>query len=225
MRDQLNEVRQEFEQVVLKRANVLDSLLPPILFFIVYSIFGFTSAASLALVLAVLLGILRAVRGQPLWFALGGGIGVGLAILITTWLGREEGFFLPGLASSLLTLGLCVISLIVRRPLVAWTSFIARRWPLAWYWHPRIRPAYSEVTLFWTIYFGARFLLQLDLFRQEATSSLALFNVILGWPATVALLVVSYLYGIWRLRRLEGPSVEEFRAGAEPPWSGQRRGF
>jgi len=39
------------------------------------------------------------------------------------------------------------------------------------------------------------------------------------------LLVISYLYGTWRLRHLKGPSVEEFKAGAEPPWTGQRRGF
>jgi len=39
------------------------------------------------------------------------------------------------------------------------------------------------------------------------------------------LLVVSYLYGIWRLGNLEGPSVEEFKLGQEPPWEGQKRGF
>jgi hypothetical protein len=38
-------------------------------------------------------------------------------------------------------------------------------------------------------------------------------------------LVISYIYGTWRLKYLRGPSVEEFRAGAEPPWTGQRRGF
>jgi hypothetical protein len=39
------------------------------------------------------------------------------------------------------------------------------------------------------------------------------------------LLIVSYLYGTWRLRNLGGPSVEEFQAGEEPPWESQRRGF
>ena len=41
----------------------------------------------------------------------------------------------------------------------------------------------------------------------------------------VLLLIVSYLYGTWRLRSLGGPSVEEFKSGAEPPWEGQQRGF
>jgi hypothetical protein len=38
-------------------------------------------------------------------------------------------------------------------------------------------------------------------------------------------LAVSYVYGIWRLRKLGGPGVEEFESGKEPPWDGQTRGF
>jgi hypothetical protein len=30
----------------------------------------------------------------------------------------------------------------------------------------------------------------------------------MGWPATIVLLVVSYLYGTWRLRNLSGPSTK-----------------
>ena len=225
MQERMKEIGTELDEVLFKRAGLLDSLLPPILFLLVYSLAGFRSAAISALILAVLMGALRLLRGQPLWYALGGAVGVGLAILLTRWLGGEEGFFLPGLASSVLTLVLCLASLIMRKPLVAWTSFIARRWPLDWYWHPKVRPAYSEVTLFWMVYFSARFLLQLDLFRDASTAGLALFNVILGWPATVTLLIFSYLYGTWRLRHLRGPSVNEFQTGKEPPWEGQQRGF
>ena len=31
--------------------------------------------------------------------------------------------------------------------------------------------------------------------------------------------------GLWRLGNLGGPSVEEFKNGAPPPWQGQQRGF
>jgi len=37
--------------------------------------------------------------------------------------------------------------------------------------------------------------------------------------------VLTYLYGTWRLARLGGPSVLEYKEGAAPPWSGQQRGF
>jgi UPF0716 family protein affecting phage T7 exclusion len=49
--------------------------------------------------------------------------------------------------------------------------------------------------------------------------------LVTGWPLTVLLLILTYVYGLWRLQRLGGPSVDEFRAAAPPPWVGQRRGF
>ena len=47
----------------------------------------------------------------------------------------------------------------------------------------------------------------------------------LGWPVTIAVLVLSYVYGIWRLHQLGGPGVHEFREGKASPWEGQTRGF
>jgi hypothetical protein len=54
---------------------------------------------------------------------------------------------------------------------------------------------------------------------------LATLGLFTGWPGTVVLLILTYLYGTWRLARLGGPSVAEFHAGTPPPWTGQRRGF
>jgi hypothetical protein len=114
---------------------------------------------------------------------------------------------------------------IVKRPLVALTSHLARGWPLKWYWHPRVRPAYGEVTLVWAVFFALRLAVQWFLFQEAEAAIFGLLSVLMGWPATIVLLVVSYLYGTWRLRNLGGPSVEEFEKGSEPPWEGQQRGF
>jgi hypothetical protein len=120
---------------------------------------------------------------------------------------------------------LALISILLKRPLVAWTSFLARRWPLGWYWHPGVRPAYSEVTFFWTLYFSGKAVLQIFIFTQGETLELGLFQLLSGWPATILLLIASYLYGLWRLKNLQGPSVKEFKEKSLPPWEGQRRGF
>jgi hypothetical protein len=151
--------------------------------------------------------------------------GVGVAILVAQVLGRAEGFFLPNIASGALTVLVCLVSILAKRPVVAWTSYLTRRWPLDWYWHPQVRPAYSEVTWLWVVFFSLRLALQVAFFQGEAADLLAVVNFVTGWPATIVLLVVSYLYGTWRLRMLAGPSIEEFKAGAASPWTGQRRGF
>jgi hypothetical protein len=219
------ELIEEFRTVFAGRGHLADSIVPPVIFVIVNALVGFEAASWGSLAVAAAITVFRLARRQRLRYALGGVGGAVLAILVARLLGRAEGYFLPGIVTGGLTVLVSVASVIAGRPLVAWTSYIYRRWPLDWYWHPRVRPAYSEVTWLWALFFATRLLLQLSLFQGETAGRLAVINVLTGWPATIALLVISYLYGTWRLRHLRGPSVEEFRAGAEPPWTGQRRGF
>lgn len=207
------------------RNSFLDAILPPILFLLVNRLAGFQAAMWSALSLSIIIAAVRIVRKQSLIYALAGVGSVAVAIGIARFLGKSEGFFLPSLASGSAALLLIIVSLVIRRPMVAWTSYIARRWPLDWYWHPQVRPAYSEVTFTWTIFFAARLFLQFSLFESKNVNSLAITNFITGWPATILLLIVSYLYGTWRLATLRGPSVDEFRNSTPAPWQGQRRGF
>ena len=223
--NKLNELLGEFKTVVMGRSNLIDTLLPPVVFVLVNLWVGFQVAMWTALVLAVVIALLRWRRGQPVLYALGGILSAGVAILLARTLGRAEGFFLPGLITSGLTVGLCLVSIVVGRPMVAWTSFVARRWPTGWYWHPKVRPAYQEVTFLWAVFFGLRFLVQFNAFQDQAASLLAVINLLTGWPATIVLLIISYIYGTWRLKHLGGPSVEEFESGQGPPWESQERGF
>lgn len=223
--NKLAEIWDELRLVLGGRSSLLDSLIPPIAFAILNALLGLDYAVGLSIALALIIAFVRLRRGQSFLFALGGLAGVGVAVLVVRLLGRAEGFFLPGIVTGALTLLLALLSLVVRRPLVAWTSLIARRWPGAWYWHPQVRPAYGEVTWLWVFYFSARLLLQIVLFQTESATALAVANVVTSWPTMILLLVLSYLYGTWRLRNLGGPSVEEFKSGAPPPWESQRRGF
>ena len=219
------EIIEEFRTVFAGRGNLADSIIPLAIFLIVNAVLGFEYATWGSLLVAAAITVVRLIRRQSARYALGGLGAVVLAILVSRLLGRAEGYFLPGIVTGGLTVIVAMISVVAGRPLVAWTSYIYRRWPLEWYWHPRVRPAYSEVTGLWAVFFAARLVLQLSLFQEEAAGLLAAANLLTGWPATIVLLVISYLYGTWRLRRLGGPSVEEFKAGAEPPWAGQQRGF
>jgi hypothetical protein len=221
----LRELVQEFRTVFAGRSNLADSVIPPIIFLIVNALLGFDYAMWSSLALALLLTVIRLGRGHSLTYAVGGLGGVIFAILVARLLDRAEGYFLPTIITGVLTVVICGGSIIAGRPLVAWTSHLARSWPLDWYWHPKVRPAYNEVTLAWALFFAIRLLLQVSLFQGERAETLAVINVVTGWPATIALLAISYIYGTWRLQRLRGPSVEEFKAGADPPWTGQRRGF
>ena len=206
-------------------ARLLDSFFPLLVFLIANALIGLKYAIWGAVLVAVIIAAYRLLQRDNPVYSLGGLGGVLLAAVFVNISGSEGGFFLPGLISGAVTVVLCVVSATFNRPLVAWSSFIVRRWPLDWYWHPRVLPAYNEVTIIWGLAFAARLGLELWIFQLQAFNTLGTVRILLGWPFTVALLIASYLYGIWRLGRLKGPSVEEFRNAKAPPWVGQTRGF
>ena len=221
----VQELWEEFRTVFSGRGPVVDSVVPPVVFLTANALGRFDVALGAALLSAVAFSLFRLLHREPLRYAIGGLLAVVAAVAVARLLGRAEGFFVPGLVTGAAVVVVCLVSIVVRRPMVAWTSAVARRWPWEWYWHPRVRPAYTEVTWLWAFYFGLRLFVQLKLFRSQSAELLGLINLLAGWPGIIVLLIVSYVYGIWRLRQLQGPSVEEFKAGKEPPWVGQRRGF
>jgi hypothetical protein len=223
--DKAGEILDELRLVFFGRVSWMDTLLPPILFVIASRWLEPLWAAGLAVLLAGGLAWMRRRQGQSINNALAGIAGTILAALMVGWLGREEGFFIPDVVTDGLVGGACLLSVIFRRPLAAWASYATRGWPRDWYWLPKVRPAYTEVTLLWAAYFIVRFVVQWRLFQAEAGSTLGIVSLVSGTPGLLVVLIISYLYGSWRLVRLGGPSVEEFETGAEPPWQGQRRGF
>ena len=182
----LRELWDELRTVFAGRSNLLDAILPPVLFLVVNATMGLDYAIWGSVAVALVFTGARLLRRQRLIYAVGGLGGVGLAILIAKVLGRSEGYFLPGIVNAGLTALLCLVSILARRPLVAWTSFVARRWPLGWYWHAQVRPAYSEVTALWALFFALKLLVQLNLFQRQSGEALAVVSVLTGWPATIA---------------------------------------
>jgi hypothetical protein len=222
----LKELGDELRSVLSGRASrLIDSLLPLLIFLVFTPLLGVDISLIAAITCAALFGIIRILRQESLVYSLGGLGGVLLAAVFVLLSGSERGFFLPGLISGSITVILCIISVVLNKPLVAWTSFVARRWPLNWYWHPKVLPAYNEVTIFWGVAFATRLGFEYWLYQQDAIDALGAARILLGWPFIIALLLITYIYGTWRLRNLGGPSVVEFKQSKAPPWESQQRGF
>lgn len=223
MKINFKEIGQELKSILT--GKTLDTLLLPLSFALTNTIFGLTVGAFAALGLSVVLVIIRLIQKRP-WGYTFAGLGlVGTAVGLTLLTQDAVSYFLPALITSALLILVSLTSLIIRKPLAAWASHLTRGWPLAWFWREDIRPAYREVSWSWTVFFMVRFGLQLTLFLKGQAATLAWTESLLGWPVTVLVLILSYIYGIWRLHKLGGPGVEEFIAGSPPPWKGQRRGF
>ncbi|MBM3137246.1 MAG: DUF3159 domain-containing protein [Chloroflexi bacterium] len=219
------ELLEEFKSVFSGSNTLLDSALPPLLFLIINAIFGFQAAMISSLVMGAAITGLRIARGQKIWYALGGVGAAGLAIGLRYILNSTTAFFLPTLINGGLTTLILLVSILIKRPAVAFTSALTRRWPLEWYWHPKVRPAYAEVTAIWVVFSGIKLAIQALLYQRDRFILLAYFIFFSGWPALILLLAISYIYGLKRLDSLQGPSVEEFKNNELPPWKGQQRGF
>jgi hypothetical protein len=219
------EIRSELRELLSGRTGVADGVFPPLVFVGANAVWGLTPAAVLGVGSALAVSGWRLFGGRPLRFALAGLLGTILAVLLALRSGSAEGYFLPGIISSAATTALIVASTLARRPFVAWTSWLTRGWPLDWYWHPRVRPAYARASWMWAGFFAMRAFVQWQLYAAGETVALGIARVVMGWPLLLVLLVATYALGRRWLSSLEGPSVEEFESAVPPPWQGQAKGF
>jgi hypothetical protein len=194
---------------------VVDLVAPTLVFAVAATRAGIGLAAGLALGWCAAAIAWRLARRQPLAHAMSGLGGVAAGVVVALVSGDAEGFFLPGIVGNLAFGAVCVLSVLARRPALAYTSAVLTRWPLAWYWHPRVRPAYSEVTWLWAAYYLAKGGWQAALVADGDLAALATVRIALGWPGLALLLALTYAYVRRRLDSLDGPDVDAWRAGAE----------
>lgn len=207
------------------KGKTIDALLPPILLLIALQFFTLYPAGVLTLIYCLAQLIFRATKKAPLAYSLLGFVGVVIALGFTLIVGSYESYFLPGIITAGFFLTLCVVSLLLNRPLAAWLSHMTRGWPTDWFWRSDVLPAYRQVTFLWAILLLLRLGLLLIIYRYGSASEVLMTNLLLGTPATIIVLAISYIYGTIALRKLQGPSVDEFLAKTPPPWQGQRKGF
>lgn len=218
----MKELLEELKTVL--SSKTIDAILPPLIFVITSNLFSLTIASAAAISVSLLVGIIRLFKKQSWKYAFGGLIIVIIASALAYFTKNTASYFIPSIINSTVLIIIATVSLIINKPLAAWASHLTRGWPLEWFWRDDIKPAYREVTISWIIFLVMRLTIQIYIYRL-GESNLTWANILLGWPFTITILLISYIYGIWRLKKLGGPGVEEFKENKKPPWDGQKRGF
>ena len=217
------EILSELKMVL--KGNTLDALLPSLLFVFLQSPLGLNTSALVAVLSSFLLTGYRIVRKQKSFYALLGVLGVLFAAGYAAFSGSAENYYLPRLFNGTLLVLVSFGSILFGRPLVALLSHLSRGWPMGWFLRKDVKPAYREVTFIWSVLLLMRLLVQWNLYRGGDLNRLFFINFLMGTPATIVILVLSYVYGIYRLKMLAGPSVDEYLENAPGPWKGQKKGF
>lgn len=217
------EILSELKMVL--KGNTLDALLPSLLFVFLQSPLGLNTSALMAVLSSFLLTGYRIVRKQKSFYALLGVLGVLFAAGYAAFSGSAENYYLPRLFNGTLLVLVSFGSILFGRPLAALLSHLSRGWPMGWFLRKDVKPAYREVTFIWSVLLLMRLLVQWNLYRGGDLNRLFFINFLMGTPATIVILVLSYVYGIYRLKKLAGPSVDEYLENAPGPWKGQKKGF
>lgn len=201
-----------------------DSLLPPVAFFATNAVLGLQWAAVIGLMFGVAVAAFRVVRGHRLVAAVYGFAAVLLSVVVALRNDDAAGYVLPTIVMTAGLAVLAAVTILVRKPMVAWVSVFVRGWPMAWYWRDDVRPAYARVSWYWVVFYVARVAAVWAAYEWASLAVLLAVRVLVSWPTMLPLVIVSYVRGNRRLHELEGPTVEEFRLGAPPPF-GLQRGF
>ena len=217
------ELIEELQSVI--SGKTLDALIPPLLFVLLNNRVDLPLASLISGISALSLSLIRIFLKQRWQYAFGGLLGVLVASGFSYITGNASNYFLPGIISNIFLLLLILLSLLFDKPLAAWASHLSRGWSLEWFWRSDIKPAYREVTWIWALLLLMRVVVLVVLFISGDVTRLFIWRTVLGWPLTIGVLLISYIYGIWRLHRLRGPGIEEFISGKFPPYKGQTRGF
>ncbi|MGQ4614971.1 DUF3159 domain-containing protein [Nocardia sp. R7R-8] len=203
------------EQTLLQQlggfSGLIYSTIPVVVFVPVNSLAGLSAAIWSALGVAAAILLWRLVRRDPLQPAISGFFGVGICAFIAYRMGEAKGFFLFGIYTSLVYAGVFLASILVRRPLVGVIWGVLNGHGSDWRSDPRSVRLYDLATTTWILVFGARYLVQSQLYDTDRTGWLAFARIAMGWPLTAVALAVT----IWAVRRAGHLPAESVRA-SEP---------
>ncbi|MCS4489202.1 DUF3159 domain-containing protein [Corynebacterium sp. ES2794-CONJ1] len=169
--------------------GLVASSVPVITFVPVNNRWGLHSGIAAALLVAVAILVWRLVRKENLQPAISGFFGVAIAAGIAWYTGSAKGYFLFGIWISALYAAIFIVSIIVRWPLVGviWKGINGDG--MAWQKNPQAVRAYTWATAGWAVVFAVRFYVQNFFYNSDATNSLAIARLLMGWPLSALVMV------------------------------------
>ncbi|KJF22388.1 hypothetical protein SZ00_03036 [Rhodococcus sp. AD45] len=192
--------------------------LPILIFVPVNSIWNLTAAIWAAVGVAVLIAAWRVFRKESIQPAISGVLGVAVSAFIAHRTGDAKGYFLFGIYTSLAYGAAFVVSILIRWPLVGIIWGFLNGHGNLWRRHKGAVRAYDIATAAWALVFGARYVVQSQLYDTDHTGWLAVARIAMGWPLAGLAFVVT----IWAVRKADRiveppPTESDIEAVGEEP--------
>ena len=184
--------------------GMADVGLPALIFLIVYTATKeLTPALWGSVGVALVLTVVRLVRRETLQHAISGLFGVVVCAVFAKWTGRPENYYLPGLLTNLGYGLACLVSALVRWPLVGLMLGPITGEMVTWRQVPGRQKAFTQATLLLAGLFFLRLVVQVPLWVSHQTTALGIARLVMGYP-----LYLPALYVCWQMIKAAPPPLK-----------------
>lgn len=148
---------------------------------------------------AVLIGVIRLMRKQPVRHAVNGIFGIAVGAVFAWRTGDAKNFYLPGILITLAQVAVFVLSVLVRRPIVGYVwGVLANGGRHDWTGKPRLFRTFQWLTLVWAGSLFVRAGVQGWLWLQNQPTAIGIVRILVSWPIYAA----TFAFTVWAVRRV-----------------------
>jgi hypothetical protein len=148
---------------------------------------------------AVLIGVYRLARKEPIRHAVNGLVGIAIGAYLAWRTGDAKNFYLPGILLTLGQVAILVVSVLVRKPIIgyAW-GVLANGGKQDWFANSRLFKTFQWLTLVWAASLFIRAGVQGYFYLADEANAIGIARILISWPIYAGTLV----FTVWAVRRV-----------------------
>lgn len=155
---------------------------------------------------AVLIGGYRLMRKEPIRHAVNGIFGIAIGAFLAYRTGEAKNFYLPGILITLAQVGVFVISVLVRRPIIGYVwGVLANKGKHDWFDNKRLFRTFQWLTLVWAASLFIRAGVQGWLYLADQATAIGIVRILVSWPIYAA----TFAFTVWAVRRVTREQAAE----------------
>jgi len=162
---------------------------------------------------AVLIGIYRLIRKEPVRHAVNGIFGIAIGAFLAYRTGEAKDFYLPGILITLAQSALLVLSVAVRKPIIGYVwGVLANKGKHDWFDNKQLFRTFQWLTLVWAGSLFVRAGVQGWLYLQDQATAIGVVRILISWPIYAA----TFAFTVWAVRRVTRRQERELTAERAP---------
>ncbi|MFG1604193.1 DUF3159 domain-containing protein [Actinoplanes sp. NPDC049265] len=148
---------------------------------------------------AVLIGVYRLLRKEPIRHAVNGIFGIALGAWLAWRSGDAKDFYLPGILLTLAQVVALIVSVAIRKPIIGYVwGVLANKGKHDWFDNKELFRTFQWLSLVWAASLFVRAGVQGVLYLADQATALGVVRIVISWPIYAA----TFAFTVWVVRRV-----------------------